>query len=111
MSWPSTEVSRLSDRPYYGEEKTMSRVTGGDIVVKMLTAAGVDTAFGINGAHIDAIFQAALDQGLRIVDTRHEMNAGHAAEGYARTRHALGAALLTAGGGFTNGLTSMANAY
>ncbi len=85
--------------------------TGGQLVVDALRAQGVTTVFGINGAHVDAIYQAALDDGLRIVDVRHEMNAGHAAEGYARVKGGLGVAVLTAGGGFTNGLTSVANAY
>ncbi|WP_330351194.1 thiamine pyrophosphate-binding protein [Streptomyces sp. NBC_00582] len=89
----------------------MTRVSGGDIVVRLLQQAGVDRMFGINGAHIDSVYQAALDHRLPIVDTRHEMNAGHAAEGYARVRNALGVALLTAGGGFTNAVTSMANAH
>lgn len=86
-------------------------VTGGEMVVRLLQAAGVEVAFGINGAHIDGVYQAALDAGLPIVDTRHEMDAGHAAEGYARVRQGLGVALLTAGGGFTNAVTSMANAH
>ncbi|PRY18301.1 thiamine pyrophosphate-binding protein [Kineococcus rhizosphaerae] len=91
--------------------RTTTPVTGGRSVVQILEAAGVEVAFGINGAHIDSVYQAALDEGLPIVDTRHEMNAGHAAEGYARVRNALGVALLTAGGGFTNAVTSMANAH
>ncbi|MGW0705856.1 thiamine pyrophosphate-binding protein [Streptomyces sp. NPDC002643] len=89
----------------------MPLVSGGDLVVRLLQQAGVDRMFGINGAHIDAVYQAALDHRLPIVDTRHEMNAGHAAEGYARVRNAFGVALLTAGGGFTNAVTSMANAH
>jgi len=89
----------------------MALISGGEILVRALVAAGVETLFGINGAHVDGIYQAALDHGLPVVDTRHEMNAGHAAEGYARVRNSLGVAVLTAGGGFTNGLTSMANAH
>jgi acetolactate synthase-1/2/3 large subunit len=89
----------------------MARMNGGELVVRTLLDVGADTLFGINGAHVDAIYQAALDHGLPIVDTRHEMNAGHAAEGYARVRYSLRVAVLTAGGGFTNAVTSMANAY
>ncbi|WP_181801221.1 thiamine pyrophosphate-binding protein [Streptomyces shenzhenensis] len=89
----------------------MESVTGGDLVVRTLQRAGVETAFGINGAYSDPIYQAALDAGLRIVDVRHEMNAGHAAEGYARVRGDVGVALVTAGGAFTNVLTSIANAH
>ncbi|GHB82756.1 acetolactate synthase, large subunit, biosynthetic type [Streptomyces umbrinus] len=68
-------------------------------------------AFGLPGAHIDPILQEALDAKLRVVDVRHEMNAGHAAEGYARVTGDLGVAVVTAGGGFTNVLTSITNAY
>jgi acetolactate synthase I/II/III large subunit len=89
----------------------VTHISGGEIVARILLQAGVGTLFGINGAHVDTIYQAALDHGLPIVDTRHEMNAGHAAEGYARVRNSLGVAVLTAGGGFTNAVTSMANAH
>jgi acetolactate synthase-1/2/3 large subunit len=62
----------------------MTTVTGGELVVRTLLQAGVDTLFGLHGAHIDTIFQACLAHGLPIIDTRHEAAAGHAAEGYAR---------------------------
>jgi acetolactate synthase I/II/III large subunit len=89
----------------------MAPATGSGLVVRTLQRAGVDVAFGLNGAHVDGIFQDALDAKLRIVDVRHEMNAGHAAEGYARVTGDLGVAVVTAGGGFTNVLTSIANAH
>jgi acetolactate synthase-1/2/3 large subunit len=89
----------------------MTASTGGQMVIDALKRAGVDVAFGINGAHVDSIYQAALDDGFRIVDVRHEMNAGHAAEGYARVRGDVGVAIVTAGGGFTNAVTAMADAY
>lgn len=89
----------------------MAKVTGGEMVVRALRKAGVEKLFALHGAHIDSVFQACLDHGLPIVDTRHEVNAGHAAEGYARVTRGLGVALVTAGGGMTNVVTSMANAY
>ena len=85
--------------------------TGGELVVRTLRAAGVERLFGLHGAHIDSIFQAALDAGLPIIDTRNEATAGHAAEGYARTAHKLGVALVTAGGGMTNVVTPLAQAF
>lgn len=88
----------------------MTSVTGGELVVRALRKTGVEKLFALHGANIDAIFQGCLDHGIPIVDTRHEMNAGHAAEGYARVTHGLGVALVTAGGGMTNAVTSMANA-
>jgi acetolactate synthase-1/2/3 large subunit len=89
----------------------MTTVTGGELVVRTLQKAGVKKIFGLHGAHIDTIFQSCMDHSLPIIDTRHEAAAGHAAEGYARISRKLGVALVTAGGGFTNVVTSIANAY
>jgi acetolactate synthase-1/2/3 large subunit len=86
-------------------------VTGGEAVVRVLMAAGVETLFGLHGAHVDTIFQSCSDHDVPIVDTRHEVAAGHAAEGYARAGNRLGVAVVTAGPGFTNVITSIANAY
>lgn len=76
----------------------MNKVTGGELVIRTLKAAGSKTGFGLHGAHIDTIFQAALDQEFEIVDTRHEVSAGHAAEGFARVSGQFGVAFVTAGG-------------
>jgi acetolactate synthase I/II/III large subunit len=84
--------------------------TGGALAVETLVSAGVEVVFGLHGAHLEAIFQSCVDAGVRIVDTRHEAAAGHAAEGYARVGRRLGVAIATAGPGFTNIVTSMANA-
>ncbi|MEO7469267.1 MAG: thiamine pyrophosphate-binding protein [Sphingobium limneticum] len=89
----------------------MNQITGGALLVRALQAAGVEQIFGLHGAHIDPVFQACLDTGLPIYDTRNEASAGHAAEGFARTARKLGVALVTAGGGLTNVLTPIANAW
>lgn len=89
----------------------MAMITGGELVVRTLRKAGVETIFGLHGAHIDTVFQACLDHDLPIIDTRHEAAAGHAAEGFARAGGRLGVALVTAGGGFTNAVTPIANAH
>ncbi len=86
-------------------------ITGGELVVRTLEKAGVRHIFGLHGAHLETIFQACLDHGIPVVDTRHEVAAGHAAEGYARAARKLGVAMVTAGPGFTNVITSLANAY
>ncbi len=80
-------------------------------MVRTLVHAGVETVFGLHGAHLETIFQSCAAHRIPIVDTRHEAAAGHAAEGYARAARRLGVALVTAGPGFTNCLTSLANAY
>jgi acetolactate synthase-1/2/3 large subunit len=86
-------------------------ITGGELLVRTLEKYGVTTIFGLHGAHLETIFQACLDHKIRIVDVRHEVAAGHAAEGYARARRTLGVAMVTAGPGFTNVLSSIASAY
>jgi acetolactate synthase-1/2/3 large subunit len=89
----------------------MATVTGGELVVRTLLAANVRHVFGLHGAHLETLFQSLARHGVPIIDTRHEVAAGHAAEGYARAARTLGVAMVTAGPGFTNAVTSMANAY
>jgi len=89
----------------------MAMVTGGELLVRTLIKANVKNIFGLHGAHLETIFQSCLDHGIPITDTRHEVAAGHAAEGYARATRSLGVAMATAGPGFTNIITSIANAY
>ncbi|WP_375251219.1 thiamine pyrophosphate-binding protein [Sphingomonas sp.] len=83
---------------------------GGMAVARAMKAAGVTTIFALHGGHLDAAFKGFLDEGITLVDTRHEACAGHAAEGWARVTGGLGVCMITAGPGFTNALTSMANA-
>jgi acetolactate synthase I/II/III large subunit len=89
----------------------MAIVTGGELLVRTLVDAQVGTVFGLHGAHLETIFEACATHSIPIIDTRHEVAAGHAAEGYARAARRLGVALVTAGPGFTNCITSIANAF
>lgn len=89
----------------------MAIVTGGELLVRTLLRANVRHIFGLHGAHLEPIFQSCLDHKIPITDTRHEVAAGHAAEAYARATRSLGVAMATAGPGFTNIITSVANAY
>src|SRR5690606_2111633 len=102
----SGEAARPEQR-----RKTMSRVNGGELFVRTVIRNGVDVMFTLHGGHLDAIFQSCLDHDLRLVDTRHEAAAGHAADAYARMTRKPGVALVTAGPGFTNVVTAIANAY
>ena len=78
----------------------------------MFEQAGIDCLFTLHGGHLDAIFQATRSrEGMRLIDTRHEQAAGHAADGWARTTGRPGVAIVTAGPGFTDCVTAIANAY
>ncbi|HTC45636.1 MAG TPA: thiamine pyrophosphate-binding protein [Steroidobacteraceae bacterium] len=86
-------------------------MTAGELIAPTLAKAGVSTVFALNGAHVQAILEGCLDHGIRLIDVRHEAAAGHAAEGYAKATRGVGVAVVTAGPGFTNVLTSLANAF
>ncbi|MEN8161548.1 MAG: thiamine pyrophosphate-binding protein, partial [Myxococcota bacterium] len=89
----------------------MAKVDGGELFVRTLEAAGVETIFTLHGGHLDAIFQATRGREMRLVDMRHEQAAGHAADGWARTTGKTGVAIVTAGPGFTDCVTAIANAW
>src|ERR1700731_3339278 len=86
-------------------------VSGGHLVAKALKAEGVDTIFTLCGGHIIDIYDGCLDEGIRIVDVRHEQTAAHAADGYARQTGKLGCVVTTAGPGCTNAVTGIATAF
>lgn len=89
----------------------MAMVDAGELLARTLVEAGVRDVFALHGGHLDSMLQGMQRHGIRLVDTRHETTAGHAAEGYARTTGRPGVCMITAGPGFTNAYTSIANAY
>ena len=86
-------------------------VSGGHLVARALRGEGVDTIFTLCGGHIIDIYDGCIDEGIRIVDVRHEQVAAHAADGYARQTGRLGCVVTTAGPGFTNAMTGIATAF
>ncbi|MBK8169021.1 MAG: acetolactate synthase [Sandaracinaceae bacterium] len=83
---------------------------GGRIVARAFKAEGVSHVFTLCGGHIQNIYDGCLDEGIRVVDVRHEQTAGHAADGWARVTGKPGVALVTAGPGVTDVVTAVANA-
>src|SRR6187200_999546 len=88
----------------------MAQVHGGRLVSKALARHGVTHLFTLCGGHIQAIYDGCLDDGIRVVDVRHEQTAGHAADGYARMTGRPGVCAVTAGPGVTDAVTAVANA-
>ena len=76
-----------------------------------LTAYSFGHLFGIIGGHVYPIFEACEAEGMRVIDVRHEESGAHMAEGWALTTGRPAACIGTAGPGFTNMLTGVANAY
>ncbi|MEW5809174.1 MAG: thiamine pyrophosphate-binding protein [Actinomycetota bacterium] len=88
----------------------MTAVNGGQLLARALRSAGITEAFALHGGHLDSFWTACRDNGIRLVDTRHEASAGHAADGYARCTGGLGVAVVTSGPGFANGFAALPNA-
>ena len=85
---------------------------GGKIAARALKKAGVECIFTLSGGHIMPIYDGCLDEGIRIIDVRHEQAAVHAADAWARLKPGkVGCAVLTAGPGVTDGVTGVANAW
>jgi acetolactate synthase I/II/III large subunit len=79
-------------------------------VARFLKARGVDRIFGLQGGHIQPIWDHVARQGIRIIDVRDEGAAVHMAHAHAELTGQFGVAMVTAGPGVTNTVTAIANA-
>ena len=79
-------------------------------IAQALKARGIDRIFGLQGGHIQPIWDHLARLGIRIVDVRDERAAVHMAHAHSELTGTLGVAMVTAGPGVTNTVTSMANA-
>ena len=87
------------------------KVSGGSLVAKSLRTEDVEYVFTISGGHINPIYKGLVEEGIKIITTRHEQAAGNAAEGWAKTTRKPGVCLVTAGPGFSNVLPALISAY
>ena len=104
-------VSNTADDTLAKKSSDPNIVSGGHLVARALKAEGVDTIFTLCGGHIIDIYDGCVDEGIKIVDVRHEQVAAHAADGYARQTGRLGCVVTTAGPGCTNAVTGVATAF
>lgn len=82
-----------------------------ELAVKALQQEGVDVMFGILGGHIQSIIDYSYRAGIKIIMTRHEQAAVHAADGYARLMKKPGVCFATGGPGMLNMITGIHMAY
>jgi acetolactate synthase-1/2/3 large subunit len=114
MSTVAKETGRKSDTAtdtLAEKSRSADVVSGGHLVAKALKNEGVDTIFTLCGGHIIDIYDGCVDEGIRVIDVRHEQVAAHAADGYARQTGGLGCVVTTAGPGCTNAITGIATAF
>jgi acetolactate synthase I/II/III large subunit len=79
-------------------------------IARFLQARGVDRVFGLQGGHIQPIWDFLGRLGIRIIDVRDEGAAVHMAHAHAELTGGVGVVMVTAGPGVTNTVTGMANA-
>jgi len=84
--------------------------TVAELVVDFLIARGVDRVFGLQGGHIQPMWDFLARRGVRIVDVRDEGAAVHMAHAHAVLTGTVGVTMVTAGPGVTNCVTAIANA-
>ena len=89
------------------------KLSGSQIILKVLKEKGIDTLFGYPGGAVIPFFDALYDEldYFRVYRPAHEQNGVHAADGYARSTGKLGVFIATSGPGATNTITGIANAY
>ncbi|MGF6661171.1 acetolactate synthase-1/2/3 large subunit [Paraburkholderia atlantica] len=108
---PATATTTTADDTLKQKTRDAGVVSGGHLVAKALKNEGIDTIFTLCGGHIIDIYDGCVDEGIRIIDVRHEQVAAHAADGYARQTGKLGCVVTTAGPGCTNAVTGIATAF
>jgi acetolactate synthase-1/2/3 large subunit len=89
------------------------KISGSQIILKVLKEKGIDTLFGYPGGAVIPFFDALYDEldYFKMYRPAHEQNGVHAADGYARSTGKLGVFIATSGPGATNSITGIANAY
>ena len=89
------------------------KLSGSQIILKVLKEKGIDTLFGYPGGAVIPFFDALYDEldYFKMYRPAHEQNGVHAADGYARSTGKLGVFIATSGPGATNSITGIANAY
>src|SRR5436190_10692192 len=85
-------------------------VHGGRLVAKAMRSRGASKLFSLSGGHLFSIYDGCKEEGIDVVDFRHEQSAAFAAIGWAKATREPGICALTAGCGVTNGMSAIASA-
>ena len=89
------------------------QMIGAEALLQCLEKAGIEIMFGLPGGAAIPLFDALyqLKGKIKFVLTRHEQNAAHEADGYARATGKPAAVLVTSGPGAANTVTGIMTAY
>src|SRR6202158_1028026 len=98
---------RAADRSVEGATPSAAgadeKISGGNLVAKALKNEGVEAIFTLCGGHIIDIYDGCLNEGIKIIDVRHEQVAAHAADGHWRGNGKTGGAGVEGGPRATGG--------
>jgi acetolactate synthase-1/2/3 large subunit len=100
----------MNDKPEVQQDLNADPHSCAAWIARFLKARGIDRVFGLQGGHIQPIWDHVARQCIRIVDVRDEGAAVHMAHAHAELCGGFGVAMVTAGPGVTNTVTAMANA-
>ena len=89
----------------------MAKLTGAHLMVRALKLEGIQKIFTIVGDTILPLVDAVEDEGLQLIDTRHEAAAMHMADAWARVTGEPGVVMVTGGPGFANAVSALPNIY
>lgn len=91
----------------------MTKMTGGEAIVKSLRENGVDTVFALPGGQLDFLFDAMYKEGsdLRLIHTRHEQATAYMAYGYAKSTGKVGTCAVVPGPGLLNAAGALCTAW
>lgn len=87
------------------------KLHGGQIMAKALKKEGVEKVFTLSGDHIMAIYYGLVEEGIEVVDFRHESAAVQAAMGYSRASGKPSVCIVTAGPGASNAIGALVDAW
>ena len=83
-----------------------------DHIVGHLAALGIDHVFGVDGANIEDLYDAAhFEPEITAVLAKHEFSAATMADGYSRSGAGLGVVAATSGGGALNLVAGLGESF
>ena len=88
----------------------MAELSGNEILARCLKAQGVKDIFYIMGGPMLDVETACINEGIRLIDTRHEQGAAYMAQAYSRVTQGPGVCIGASGPGALNLGTGLANA-
>lgn len=94
--------------PHVGAAAATAALSGAQLTMRLLRQHGLETIFALSGNGVLGLFDAALDEGIRIIDTRHEIAAVQGAAGLALVTRSPQVCIVTEGPGFCNALGGIA---